>query len=168
MPDKIDFVLVTLTDPTAPEGTVQLIRLPALVQALHEDRSADLTVFANAHVAAIKGGPVFLLEKIPLDVTHASAPSYTHAHEEASPIVARATAATAAAPKIVHSPPMANGVSSARGRRANTPVRVALRFDALSRLRLPRARVPRAPSRSYGKSVHRRRSSLANSRRASS
>lgn len=105
MPDKIDFVLVTLTDPTAPEGTVQLIRLPALVQALHEDRSADLTVFANAHVAAIKGGPVFLLEKIPLDVTHASAPSYTHAHEEASPIVARATAATAAAPKIVHSPP---------------------------------------------------------------
>ena len=68
MPDKIDFVLVTLADPTAPEGTVQLIRLPALVQALHEDKSADLTVFANAPVTAIKGGPVFLLEKIPLDV----------------------------------------------------------------------------------------------------
>ena len=108
MADKIDFVLVTLADPTAPEGTVQLLRLPALVQALHEDKSADLTVFANAPVAAIKGGPVFLLEKIPLDATHASAPSYAREEEPvAAPIVARATAATATttAPKIVHSPP---------------------------------------------------------------
>ena len=166
MPDKIDFVLVTLTDPTAPEGTVQP-SVCRLVQALHEDRPANLTVFASAHVAAIKGGPVLLLEKIPLDVTHASAPSYTHAHEEASPIVARATAATAAAPDRALPPDGQRRVfgKGQAGKHASSRSSAVRRFESAS---VASSKCTRAPSKSYGKSVHRRRSSLANSRRASS
>lgn len=74
----ITFVLVTLTDPTAPEGTVALLRVPALVQKIHEDKTADLTVFANAEILGALGalGPCFFLPRVPLDAERLKAPSY--------------------------------------------------------------------------------------------
>jgi hypothetical protein len=71
----ISFVLVTLADPTAPDGTVALVKLPAILQHAYEDKSADLTVFSNASFVPSRG-PVFFLEKVPLDNTRTKAPSY--------------------------------------------------------------------------------------------
>jgi hypothetical protein len=81
----ISYVLVTLADPTAPDGTVALTRVPALVHVIHEDKTADVTVFSNAQLVASRG-PSFFLEKVPLDVTKASAPSYVT--DEVRPLVA--------------------------------------------------------------------------------
>jgi hypothetical protein len=83
----MDFVTVTLADPTAPEGVVQLLHVPALVQTIHPDGSADLTVFANAAMLAAPGalGPCFLLEKISRDQTKSKAPSFSREEEITKP-----------------------------------------------------------------------------------
>jgi len=73
--NSIDFVVCTLADPSAPEGTTQLLRLPAIVQDVGDDGLATLTVFANAAFLKEKG-PCFLLEKVELDAAQLKAPSY--------------------------------------------------------------------------------------------
>jgi len=82
----IDFVLCTIADPSAPKGTIQLLRLPALLQEVGEDGSATLTVFANPLVAKEKG-PCFLLEKVELDPQQLKAPSYARIPAPASVVV---------------------------------------------------------------------------------
>ena len=72
--NSVEFVICTLADPTAPEGEVRLLRLPALVQDV-KDNVASLTVFSNALLATSKGS-CFLLENVALDATQCKAPSY--------------------------------------------------------------------------------------------
>lgn len=92
----ISFVLVTLADPTAPDGTVSLLRVPALVQKTHDDKSADLTVFSNTALVASRSA-CFFLEKVPLDTTGSKAPSYAPAEPEAAPAPASEPVALAKA-----------------------------------------------------------------------
>jgi hypothetical protein len=84
--NAISFVVVTLADPTAPKGTTQLLRLPALVQDIDADGKAALTVFANVTLAKHLNAPCILLEGVELDPQQLKAPSYARGPAPASVI----------------------------------------------------------------------------------
>lgn len=136
----IDFVTVTVADPTAPEGTVQLLHVPALVQIVHPDGSVDLTVFANAALIAGSGvrgdvtpapgtGPCFFLERVPLDASKSRAPSYAREEEPKPPPIAPAAPKPGERAPIVHSDKprvFGKGVAS----RASTKSSSVRRFES--------------------------------------
>ncbi len=70
-----EFVTVTLVDPNGPSDVVHLVRLPAIVQAINEDGTADLTVFSNGALAKSQG-PCFFLEKVEADAKGLKVPSF--------------------------------------------------------------------------------------------
>jgi hypothetical protein len=85
MPQPVPhFALAVLSVPLVKEGIeggVRLIKLLAIVQKVHDDQSADLTVFLSEETGA-KDSPIRFLEKVTFDKTGSSAISYGPLHSE--------------------------------------------------------------------------------------
>ena len=134
-PDIVSSVadLVPALPPPPPEPTVELVQLPAIVHKIHDDKTADLTIFSSEAFVLHNGGlACFFRARVPLDVTKSKAPSYqlveTHAvvdavfeERESAPAPAPLAKGPVAAPTIVHSPPDGKRRVFGKGQAAKNP-----------------------------------------------
>ena len=124
--DDIVSSVADLVPPPAPEPVVELVQLPAIVHKIHDDKTADLTVFSSEAFVLHNGGlACFFRARVPLDETRSRAPSYVLAESTVLPepevSTALAKVVPAGPPKIVHSPPDGQRRVFGKGQAAKNP-----------------------------------------------